>query len=354
MRLVTAESLIDTQSENVAAPSVNRALSGSDGAPLVYYHGWVHPDRLPAVQEEFTAGGLRFTSDLTDEVHENARFIVTKARPIDDELLGRFRQLSAIVVQGRSSWMLDTASQLPVLCFDEDRGYEVAEHAVALLLATMKRFPELSRWQFRFSPRSVYGWFLSRDASETRGAHNWTRIQTDTLAGKLVGFVGYGAIGHQIHRRLRGFDASFAYYHHRPLSPVIESRLGLKRNDLNELFATADVIFLQLPLNEHTLGIISETVLQKCKPNLRIINCGRAKVVDQRALYAALAKRRIAHYAADVFWREPMPLLTTFRLLRNCWITPHMAESLPNRRHRLNELTIQRIQAFDKEQSCTI
>lgn len=333
----------------VANPVLVTAPDAAAQSKLVYYHGWLHPERIQHVQDEFRTHGFHFSNDLSDSVEREADYIVTKARVIDDALLKRFRKLSAIVVQGRRPWMLETTDKLPVICLEEDRGYEVAEHAVALLLASIKKFPELSNWQYRFSLRSIYGWFLSRDASETNGAHNWTRIETDTLCDKRIGFVGYGAIGHQIHRRLSGFDASFAYYHHRPLPSAIESRLGLERCNLDQLFATCDLVFLQLPHNEQTEGVISETVLQKSKPNLRIINCGRAKVVDQTALYRALQSRQVAHYAADVFWREPMPLFSRFRLLRNCWITPHMAESLPNRRHRLNELTIQRIKAFETE-----
>ena len=225
--------------------------------------------------------------------------------------------------------MVDLPSdRVDLLLIDEDRGYEVAEHAVALLLATIKRLWRPAPWSRRLSARGLYRACLPRAATETVGAHNWTGAVTDTLYRKRIGIVGYGAIGREIHKRLAGFQAEFFYHARLPLPAEIERRLAIRHLDLARLFELCDAILVQLPLTPETRGLIGADVLAICKRSLVLINCGRAATIDQTALYQALRRGDLQFYAADVFWKEPMPLFTRFRLLSNCRITPHMAESL--------------------------
>jgi lactate dehydrogenase-like 2-hydroxyacid dehydrogenase len=311
---------------------------------LVYHHFYTDKARLGATSSLYARSGLRVTDRLTREACDEAAYVVTKARPVDDEFASRFPNLRAVIVLGSEAWMVDLrSSRAEVLCIDEDRGYEVAEHAVALLLASIKRLGGRAPWRRRLSARRLYRACFPRTATETVGAHNWAEVVTGTLYRKRIGIVGYGAIGREIHKRLEGFGAEFCYYHHRPYPPPLERRLAIRFLELGPLFEQSDAVLVQLPLTNETRGMISADVLSRCKPSLALVNCGRASVIDQAALYAALRRGDLQSYAADVFWKEPMPLFTRFRLLSNCQITPHMAESLPGRKHDLLERAIELI-----------
>ena len=300
--------------------------------------------RWPRVRQKFASAGMEITDELDDRVRASAKFVLNKTRYVDAPWLAQFQNLAAVVVLGREGWMVD--AEVPTLMLDVDRGYEVAEHALALMLTGLKRLHRLRSWRYRFAPRSVHGWFLSRRASEATGAHNWTRIETGTLHAANVGIVGYGQIGRQIHRRLTGFDGRVYYHHPRRYPDHVEQRLGIRHLPLAQLFATCDAVFVQTPLCDSTRGLVSREVLADCRRGMLLVNCGRAAVIDEAALREALADGRVAFYGADVFWREPMPLVTRFRFSKSCLITPHMAESLPERPFDLLDRSIQVIRSF--------
>jgi lactate dehydrogenase-like 2-hydroxyacid dehydrogenase len=223
----------------------------------------------------------------------------------------------------------------------------VAEHAVTLLLASIKQVNRIGEWRARFSPRGLYRTLNSGPATETRGAHNWANLTTDTLYKKQIGIVGYGLIGHQIRRRLSGFNAKIVYYNRNPYPQKLEDAVQIEYRDIDALFAECDAIFVQFPLTSQTENVIGAKLLMNCRNRPVLVNCGRAAVIDQEALYRALKSGRVGYYAADVFWREPMPLLTKFRLLKNCWITPHMAESLAKRQHDLVDKAVGRLAQYE-------
>jgi phosphoglycerate dehydrogenase-like enzyme len=218
-------------------------------------------------------------------------------------------------------------SQYPVLIrtADTNRGTEVAELALAHVLVGLKRLRQIPKVG---SLRSFVRTLLPRTAGEAVGAHNWMRMKTGTLYRKTVGIVGYGLIGHEIRRRLSGFGCEVDYFHSHRFSPVIESQLSITWSALEELFARADVVIVQLPLNDRTTACIDSAILRRARPGLVLVNCGRAGVIDRQALEQWLRFDRTAYYGADVFWKEPTPAWDRLRFRRNVFITPHMAESV--------------------------
>src|SRR5262249_22638598 len=147
-----------------------------------------------------------------------------------DEDLRRFPNLRGIVLWGTEDWMLsfdEAAWPLRVMPLDVDRGGEVAEHALALLLAGLKGLHRRRPWRDVVSARRLYRALSGGRATESAGAHNWTDARTGTLVGKKVGIIGYGLIGRQIHRRLQGFSCQVGYYQRKRYSSRVEERLGL-------------------------------------------------------------------------------------------------------------------------------
>jgi phosphoglycerate dehydrogenase-like enzyme len=90
--------------------------------------------------------------------------------------------------------------------------------------------------------------------------------------------------------------------------PELETTYGMEFVAWDELFATADVVSVQLALNPQTEGIIGAREIALMTPTALFINTARGKLVDQPALTAALAAGRIGAVALDVFSEEPLPV----------------------------------------------
>lgn len=317
---------------------------------IVFQNFYTNPSRIDEALQVYADHGLTMIDNPGDNDSRRADWIVNKTRYVDDDFVREFHGLRGIVVLGTEPWMVDVSESrgITIEVIDEDRGYEVAEHALALLLAGLKRLPRASVLRRNLSLGGLRSFFVAPPASETHGAHNWSGMVTDTLYRKNVGIVGYGLIGREIHKRLSGFGANVLYHHRTRYPETIERRLNMAFATLEDLFAACDAIFVQLPLSAGNVRLISADVLEKAKPNLVLVNCGRAAVIDEDALFRILRRNEIAFYATDVFWREPISFFDRFRRLDNCLITPHMAESLPGRQHNLLHQAVARISGLSE------
>jgi phosphoglycerate dehydrogenase-like enzyme len=145
------------------------------------------------------------------------------------------------------------------------------------------------------------------------------------LEGKTVGLVGFGNIGQQVAKRLRGFDARVIYYDVFRRSPEEEAQFNVQYVPLETLLETADVVSLHVPLNHDTQGMIDARALARMKPKAILINTCRGEVVQEEALIDALRQGRILAAGLDTQAKEPAdpdnPLLT----LPNVTLTPHSA-----------------------------
>ena len=121
---------------------------------------------------------------------------------------------------------------------------------------------------------------------------------------------------------------------------------GVRLTDLDELFASADVVSLYCPLTPQTDGLVSAERLARMKPSAFLINTSRGPVVDQRALADALNGGELAGAGLDVLAVEPPaadnPLLTA----RNCLITPHISWATRAARQRLMDVAVANLDAF--------
>lgn len=274
------------------------------------------------------------TDALSAGDEPRVRVIVNKTRELSANTLKAFPHLKGICLNTTDRWMLTFDEDNTDIAFqtvDTDRGTDVAEIALLLMLTGLKTLNGRSRWHAFRSPTRFYRQLAAPIASETVGAHNWTGTSTLTAYRKKVGIIGYGLIGHQIQRRLKAFGADVFYNHSTRFSALIEKRLDIQFLDREQLFQDCDIIFVQLPLTTATEDLITNKELAVAQPHLVLINCGRAAVINKAALSHALRAQQIAFYGADVFWREPMPLWDQFRVMRNVCITPHLSESVTDR-----------------------
>ena len=148
---------------------------------------------------------------------------------------------------------------------------------------------------------------------------------TFTLSGKTVGLVGFGAIGQAVAKLLRGFGCTVLYSKRQPLAADEEAALGASHAALPDLLAQSDVISLHCPLTPETAGLIDAAALERMKRTAVLVNVARGGVVDEADLIAALATKRIAGAAMDVFSIEPLPADNPLLGLDNLVVTPHLA-----------------------------
>ncbi|MCC7412589.1 MAG: phosphoglycerate dehydrogenase [Gammaproteobacteria bacterium] len=163
------------------------------------------------------------------------------------------------------------------------------------------------------------------DASVRAGEWKRSAFVGAEVSGKTVGIVGYGTIGRIVAVRCQGLKMRVVAY-----DPFVTREMfvndGVEAIELDALLTQADYVTIHCPLNDKTRNLIDAAQLETMKPDARIINCARGGIVNEQALYDALAAGRIAGAALDVFEVEPpkgSPLLG----LANVVFTPHIGAS---------------------------
>ena len=178
-----------------------------------------------------------------------------------------------------------------------------AEHAITLMLALARQIPQA-------------------DASTQAGKWEKNRFMGVEITGKTLGVIGCGNIGSIVADRAIGLKMKVIAFD--PfLSPERAIDLGVEKVELDDLLKRADFITLHTPLTEKTRNIIGAEALTKTRPGVRIINCARGGLVDEKALVAALDSGKVAGAAFDVFSTEPATENPLFGH-RNVVCTPHL------------------------------
>jgi phosphoglycerate dehydrogenase-like enzyme len=153
--------------------------------------------------------------------------------------------------------------------------------------------------------------------------------QPSTLGDAHIGFVGFGHIGQRAWNLFRAFGCRGAAVTGSGRVADVGLAWAGDSSELDRLLRECDVVVVSAPLNEHTEGMIGAPQLQALGPNGVLINVGRGPLVQERALYDALAIGVIAAAAIDVWYRYPAgddvsaPANLPFADLRNLLMTPH-------------------------------
>jgi phosphoglycerate dehydrogenase-like enzyme len=152
------------------------------------------------------------------------------------------------------------------------------------------------------------------------------------LAGKTLGILGFGHIGEALARRALAFDMKVCAVRRHAQRDVPQGLAFLGGPErLDELLARADYLAITLSLSAETRGLIDARRLALMKPSAYLVNVARAEIVDEQALYDALAGGRLAGAALDVWYRYPTsagsvaPATAPFHELSNVIMTPHIS-----------------------------
>jgi glyoxylate reductase len=191
-----------------------------------------------------------------------------------------------------------------------------AELTIALMLALLRRIAEGDR--------------LVRRREEWIWAPNM--LLGHGLASRTLGLLGFGRIGQAVARLAAAHGMEVVY----------SSRTG--GLPLDELLATADVVSLHLPLSPETHHVIDERALNLMKPTAVLVNTSRGPIVDEAALARALAEKRIAGAALDVFEHEP-EVSAELLELENVVLTPHLGSATLETREAMGMLCVEALRA---------
>jgi hydroxypyruvate reductase len=139
------------------------------------------------------------------------------------------------------------------------------------------------------------------------------------LAGKICGIVGLGRVGRAVAKRVEVLGMKVAYH-----GPNRKADVAWPYHaDLLELARASDCFVVSCGLTDATRGIIDSKVIEALRPHAFLVNIGRGPLVDQQALIAALAGKKIAGAGLDVYWNEPQ-VPAELVLMENVVLTPHL------------------------------
>jgi lactate dehydrogenase-like 2-hydroxyacid dehydrogenase len=201
---------------------------------------------------------------------------------------------------------------------------EVADTALALLLCTVREFPQAERYLRA-------GKWLQKAYPLTKG----------TLRNRTVGIVGMGAIGQAIARRLEAFGVPVVY-HTRQQRPHLRYRHYPK---LIEMARDVDTLMVIVPGGAATANMINAEVLNALGPNGILINIARGSVVDEPAVIKALVEKRIMAAGLDVFAKEP-EVPQELVAMDNVVLFPHVGSASVHTRDRMDQLVVDNIAAW--------
>ena len=270
---------------------------------------WIAGD-LQLAGIRWVAGQNREPGLVLEVAREGDLVIVQSLRPLlTREIIEQIPRCRCIVRLGigYDSVDLDAATRegipvcnVPTYCVED-----VADHAVALLLASVRH--------------------LSRQDRRIR-AGEWDRTgarPARRLRGCTLGLLGFGRIARAVAQRVSGFGLTLLSY-----DPFVEAEsmaaLGAQKTDLDGLLKRSDFISIHCPLTDETHYLLDSRVFGLMKDGVFVVNTSRGPIIEEAALVEALRQGKVWGAGLDVFEQEPLPLDSPLREFDNLIFTPHV------------------------------
>ena len=145
------------------------------------------------------------------------------------------------------------------------------------------------------------------------------------IFGKTLGLIGLGRIGTEVAKRLLSFGMKAVAYDPFANADIAKNN-GIELTSLDEVFKQSDYLSIHSPLTDDTRGMINAANIAKMKDGVRIVNCARGAIINDKDLAEAVTAGKIAGAALDVFVKEP-PEDWSLVETPNIIATPHLAAS---------------------------
>lgn len=249
---------------------------------------------------------------LVREAVDADYFLVSGRLPIDQAVLDNAPHLKMIQRTGVGTEMLDTEEikkrGIPVYVNAGVNAQSVAEHTLTLMLAALKRLPQ-----------------VNRQTHEGVWKKQQTGVTTRELHGKTVALVGMGNIGRLVAQMLQPFGAKVIYTDVFRQSDEVETRLNLTYFDSFEaMLPEADILSFHCPLTKENTDMLNQKTLALMKQGAMVINTARGKLINPDDLYEAVKSGQILAAALDTHYEEPIKEGYKLAEQDNVILTPHI------------------------------
>jgi len=252
--------------------------------------------------------------DLIERI-EGVEILIVSFAPVTKQVIAAGKNLRLIGCSrgGPVNVNVEAATSrgIPVLYTPGRNADAVADFTFGLILALVRNIPKAElfvrsgRWR---SPKE----------------DTFEKPTGPELTGRTIGIIGFGEVGSRVGMRATGFKMNILVYDPYISKEKVET-IGGKMVDLKTLMSESDIITLHLRLPPGVKGFIGAEQLAWMKKTAYLINTSRGVALDEKALYDALKKRRIAGAALDVYEKEPISSNNPLLGLDNVILTPHVA-----------------------------
>lgn len=269
----------------------------------------------------------------------DVRSVDPEPKQVAEALVNADGLLDASMKVQISSAMINSASRLKIVSCATTGADHIDMEALAKFRIPLRTLKEDSALLKDITPAAELSWaLLLACARNLKGAFShvenggWTRESYPgvMLNGRLLGLVGCGRIGGWMARYAKAFGMSVLAY------DPYQTRLpeGVESATLEELITVVDFLSIHVHLSDETRGLISEGLLERCKPGLIIVNSSRGAVLDEAAVLSGLKSGRISSCGVDVLDGEPdiasHPFVEYSQTHDNLMITPHCGGFSPD------------------------
>jgi glyoxylate reductase len=289
--------------------------------------------RVADVEVNRNAVHVMTKDELTDAVRDHDILFCLLPDQVDAEVIIANPSLRMIATMKITPSDIDVAAaterRIPVTVVPPIVTEATADLHFAILLAVARRVVEGDQLLRR-------GLFPGAQSIHLVGAGVW---------GKTIGLVGGGGrIGRAVAKRAHGFSMRTLYWGPRRITAGDERVNGLEYVPFETLLAESDFVSVHAPLRPETVHLIGAQQLALMKSTAFLINTARGQIVDEKALVAALAERRIAGAALDVFEREPQ-VEQALLGMSNVVLTPHLGSAVTETREAIANVVVDNIEA---------
>ncbi|MEE2736586.1 MAG: phosphoglycerate dehydrogenase [Planctomycetota bacterium] len=249
-----------------------------------------------------------FNEEQFREALQGCEAVIAATEPYSRSLMEQTPDLRVIARSGVGYDAVDVSAadvhDIVVTTTPGTNEHSVAEHALAMMMAIARGFPE-------------------RDRQVRRGPP-WTRRAGPRMAGKKLGIMGLGRIGQALATRAIGLGMQVIAFEPYPNEAFIQ-QWKIKRVTLQELLTESDFVSVHVPLCEATHGVINRETMNQMKKGSMLVNTSRGGIVIEEDLVEILKNGPLAAAALDVFDTEPLPLNSPLLAVDNLLLSPHLA-----------------------------